>query len=340
VAVTLRWFHEMPSPQEIIESIRHDPKVPAPSQAVFKVLELTRDPNCQFAKVAGVIGHDAGLTAELLRQVNSALYGGTKVTSSVQEACVRLGLKCIRSAVLNQHIVTGLRKTCPAGFDVSRHWQATLATSVAAHDLCHQLVPGQADDAGTAGLLCDFGIGLLAFGVPRQYQAVLKQAPPPPSPEFERIERRFLGVTHAEVGAAVLADWKLDEHVISAVRNHHCDAVSPAYKQLDMFSRIVGAAVTLSGIALNGSDMDNVALLYTQIETLAAKPGKDSPPGKSADALVTGLLEGLVKHVQNTAESYAIELGPIDQMQTNFDDLIRDLPDVGKKMKTTAMPTA
>ncbi|MBK8268351.1 MAG: HDOD domain-containing protein [Planctomycetes bacterium] len=199
----------MPSNPSIIERIKASPKIPAPSHTVFKILELTNDPDCPAKKVADVIAGDGGLTAELLRQSNSALYGFSTATSSPLEACVRLGLKRVRSAVINQHIVNGLGKTKPEGFDANKYWQSTLATSVAAKDLCRQIAPAQAEDACTAGLLCDVGIGMLAFGVPKDYTPVLAHFARSGEP-LHRIERRLLEINHAEVASLVLEGWRLD----------------------------------------------------------------------------------------------------------------------------------
>ena len=318
----------MPTAEQIIQQIRQDPKIPAPSQTVFKVLELTKDRECDIGKVAAVISRDGGLTAQLLRQANSALYGFDSPTSSIPDACMRLGLKRVRTAVINQHVVSGLGKARPPGFDANRYWQAAFATSVAAQDLCKELAAASIDDAGTAGLLCDIGVGLMAFGVPGLYGAVLSQASRPPARDLAATERRLLGVTHAEVGAAVLMDWGLDEHVIEAIRFHHMDPLEPAEVELGKFTRIVAAAVTLSGIALDGTDMGAVSVLFGHVDALTS----------DADGLVSRLLDQLVAHIQGTAQSYAVELGSVDQMQANFDELIRDMPDVGKNMSYRPLP--
>ncbi len=38
---------------------------------------------------------------------------------------------------------------------------------------------------------------------------------------FEVAERLVLGIDHTEVGAALLADWNLPEHIVDIVRWHH-----------------------------------------------------------------------------------------------------------------------
>jgi hypothetical protein len=106
----------------------------------------------------------------------------------------------VRAAVINQHVVSGLGKACPPGFHPQRYWQSALAISVAAYDLCKQLLPASAEDAGTAGLLCDIGIGLLAYGITEPYRPLLKEWYAAPQADLEQIEHRALGITHAQWG--------------------------------------------------------------------------------------------------------------------------------------------
>ena len=232
----------MPSREQILEAIRANPKIPAPPQTVFRILEMTRNPETDIAALAEVIGHDGGLTAQLLRQANSALYGFLSPTSSVADACMRLGLKRIRDAVVNQHVVNGLSNARPPGFRADRYWQAAFATSMAAHDLCRQLLPERADEASTAGLLCDMGIGLLAYGLASPYKAVLDRWSRDPTTHSESIEAGILGITHDDVGAAVLTDWKLDTCIIEAVRCHPDTAANDFASEPRPVARLGAAA--------------------------------------------------------------------------------------------------
>lgn len=303
------------SPDRILQIIRRSPKVPAPSQVVSRILSLTQSVDCNLNTVAELIQRDAALTVQLLRQANSALYVGAPATSNVKDACVRLGLKRVRAAIINDHVVSGLGKACPPGFDANKYWQAALATSVAAHDLCKDLMPAAAEDAGTAGLLCDIGVGLLAYGIPEDYRRVLAELPGCLSPDLHRIERRIVGTTHSEVGAAILADWKLDPTVINAVRFHHDDDLKEQAPKDDRFSRIIAAAVTCSEIALFGSEMETVDRLFSQVGNVCSNP----------DEVVGKVLDQLVTHVVQTAESLAVELGAVDAMSSNLAGLTENM---------------
>lgn len=305
----------MPSLPQILKAIRANPRVPAPSAAVSRVLHLTRDPDSDIREVSQTISRDPGLTGQLLRQANSSLYGCTTPTSSVNTACVRLGLKRVRAAIINEHVVSGLGKACPPGYDANRYWQSALATSVAAFDLSTQLMPAVAEDASTAGLLCDIGIGMMTFAIPEQYGQVWKELNGGGLHAIDAIERRLVGVTHAQVAPEILADWKLDTRLIRAVARHHempaenapTSGAADSPEQLK-FDGIVRVASMLSGIALDGSDMELVDKLYGEASKLAP----------SVDKLIDKLLGGLMTHIQQTADSLSIELGSTEEMEENF----------------------
>lgn len=315
------------APDRILKVIRQSPRVPAPSQVVSKILSITRNPDCDYQAVAELIQCDSALTAELLRQTNNALYAGAKTTSSVKDACVRLGLKRVRAVVINDHIVSGMGKACPPGFQPNLYWQAALATSVAAKELARALDPTAIEDAATAGLLVDVGIGLLAYGAGAAYGEVLRQLSSCLSSNIEEMERRILGITHSEVAATVFADWKLDEHLIDAVRRHHLVTTKAECADAPRLSRIVGAAVTCSEIALGGSDMEIVERLFEQLDGLTPKP----------DELVGRLLDQLVVQIQQTAEDLSLELGETGQMASNFAQVAGCLPNVGVQLSHRPM---
>ncbi|MCA9221138.1 MAG: HDOD domain-containing protein, partial [Planctomycetales bacterium] len=181
--------------------------------------------------------------------------------------------------------------------------------------------------ATTAGLLCDFGIGLLAFGIPQRYAGVLRQLRAPDARPIHEIERRELGLTHADVGAAILGDWKLETEIIDAVRLHHFDPLMPGKETPSKFAAAVAAAATLADIALNGSEMEAVGLLFAHVEALSQDP----------DALVQKLLDNIVAHIQQTAETLRVELGSMDAMKSNFENLASDIPDFSANMSFKPM---
>lgn len=311
-----------PSREDILAAVRANPKIPAPPQAVSRILEMTRDPDTDITDLAETVSRDSGLTVQLLRQANSALYAFKTPTSSVAVACMRLGLNRIRAAVLNQHIVNGLGEARPPGFEPDRYWQNALAISVAAENLSADIRPAMADEASTAGLLCDIGIGLLAYGFPAQYQPVLDSWMQKPGGGLDRIETQLLGVCHAEVGAAVLSDWKLDAHLVRAVRHHHVGPSELPAGDHGEFGAIVAAAALVARLAFEGSDIERVERLFALLDPLT----------DHADRVVGRLLDDLVEQIRQSADALAVDLGPTDAIAAGF----RELQDAASVVDTSA----
>lgn len=313
----------MPTKAQIIEAIRSNPRVPAPPQIVFQILELTNREDCDVRKLAETISRDGGITAQLLREANSALYGCATATSSVAAACTRLGLKRVRAAVVNHHVVNGLTAARPRSFKPERYWQGAFAASVAAQELCRQVLPARTEDACTAGLLCDVGIGLIAMALGAQYEEILTRWGGGADRQLHEVEAAAWGVTHAEIGAEILKDWKLDAHLVEAVRHHHADPAAPIPGEHAAFAGAVAAGVVLARIALDGTDMDRIASLFAYMERLTRSP----------DAIVNRLLDQLVSRIQETAQMLAVDLGDLSEMQQNVAETAGSLPDLSAAMQ-------
>jgi HD-like signal output (HDOD) protein len=95
--------------------------------------------------------------------------------------------------------------------------------------LAHKLSEGTpgADDTFTAGLLLDVGLLVLAAHEPECLAEVLMAAEREGQPAHE-IELDRHGITHAEIGAHLLALWGLPHTIVEAVAHHHRPLRSPA----------------------------------------------------------------------------------------------------------------
>src|SRR5712692_820600 len=83
-------------------------KLPPFSPVLAKLLATLSDDDVSFGELAGIIETDAVLAGNLLRVVNSPLYGRTSTINSVRHAVSLMGSVKIRNLVL--------------GMTVSRRW--------------------------------------------------------------------------------------------------------------------------------------------------------------------------------------------------------------------------
>lgn len=184
------------------------------------VAELHR-PHASLAAVAQVIERDIGMSAKLLKLVNSAYFGLRSDVTSVQRAIHLLGLETITTLVLSAHVFEAYEEGDPAGLSIETLWEHSLATSAC----CRAIAASEgldrrlADDALTAGMLHDVGKLILATRRTRDYREVLRL-----TEESGRgvsvAETEIFGATHAQIGAYLVGLWGLPDAVVEAIAFH------------------------------------------------------------------------------------------------------------------------
>lgn len=97
-------------------------------------------------EVADIIATDVGMSAKLLRLVNSAYYSPIKEINSIQQACAMLGLKNLRNMVIVLAMNDYMTLENP------QLWQKSLARAIIAQNLAKYIDPQQEEEAYIVGL--------------------------------------------------------------------------------------------------------------------------------------------------------------------------------------------
>lgn len=207
-------------------------QLPAQPVAALRILRMVDDPNASTAELARLVEADPALSAKVIKLANSPYYGLTSSVASAARAVILLGFTTVRALAVTACL--GLLRDdglpFPDGFWV--HAAATAVGSAAVARRC--AVPRS--EAFSTGMLHDIGTVLLCADDPERHRTV-GQAPEP-----ERLERELFGITHAEVGAAVLREWKFPPVFVRAVADHH----RPPTDVADQLTRVVIAGERLA----------------------------------------------------------------------------------------------
>jgi putative nucleotidyltransferase with HDIG domain len=114
----------------------------------------------------------------------------------------------------------------PGGpIDTGSLWRHSVIAAVAAGTIARRLNLNEAE-AFTAGLLHDVGKLIFMSAEPMIYESIVSKVGIH-GPVLLEMERSYLGVTHAMVGARLLARWGLPANVETAVLYHHSSAQAP-----------------------------------------------------------------------------------------------------------------
>lgn len=204
----------------ILDRIKSADNLPSLPTVAVEVLRLTQSSDVSAEEVAAAIQNDPALTVKILKVVNSSLFGFSREIASLKHAMVILGLRTVKVMVLSFSLVDSLARNQSEAFDYESYWRRSLTTAVAARLLARTVAPSQAEEAFVSGLLTDLGMLAACRCASDDYRPVLAAVSTGERP-LERVEQELLGMTHAEMGEALLRGWGLPDELCTAVGSHH-----------------------------------------------------------------------------------------------------------------------
>jgi putative nucleotidyltransferase with HDIG domain len=189
-------------------------------EVCIRVNEMLEDPRINANDIGRVISQDTGLTARLLKIVNSAFYGFPSRIETVSRAVTVIGLRELRGLVLAASAVEAFSKIPNDILNMVKFWRHSVYCGVIAQllaDKCHVL---HSERLFVAGLLHDIGKLILCHRLPNEMREVANRIKHEDRPDFE-IEREIFGFDHTEVGGELLKVWQMPKTLAEAVRYHH-----------------------------------------------------------------------------------------------------------------------
>ena len=205
--------------------------LPPLSPILNRLLASLASDDMSLAQLAALIEKDTVLAGNVLKTVNSALYGCSGTINSVNHAIALMGLMKLRNTALSfsvNRMWKSLRT--PQGWSMARFNLHSVGTAMMA-DLIVQRVPVEyAEGAFVSGLFHDIGKLLIAIALVDQYENIarlMEELPPGDARTPEDCETEFLGVNHCELSAAALENWKLPNPIRLAALYHHQPKSAP-----------------------------------------------------------------------------------------------------------------
>ncbi|HJW73752.1 MAG TPA: HDOD domain-containing protein [Geothrix sp.] len=192
--------------------------LPSLPLTVVALGEAVQDERCTVDRILAILSKDPSLSATLLRLANSALYGGDESVMDLRTAVLRLGF----DAVANLGTGAAVIRTLKGGthLDPLKLWQHSVAVGLTAKGICLLAKRhGQAETAFLSGLLHDIGKIALDTCFPGEYSQVIQAVAD--GAFIVDAEYDILGMTHAEAGSLLAAEWSFPQVIVEVIRDHH-----------------------------------------------------------------------------------------------------------------------
>jgi putative nucleotidyltransferase with HDIG domain len=255
----------VPVPVDLIRQINRLDPMPVSMQRLMKTLQ---NDDIGAAQIATYVEYDPAMAAVVLRQANSAAYGGSRPTVSLREAVLRLGKANILHIVLGGTLKAMKAKVPMYGLGEDELWLHSAAASVAVKALQHER-PGARvpDSAAVAALLHDIGKLVMGRYMKADALAILDLAAEQRL-TFVAAERELLGCDHTEVGAALCRHWGLPDDITLAIEHHHDETLVDPTPTMDavmvanVVAKCVGAGLGAEGLnmTVDGGSMKRLGL--------------------------------------------------------------------------------
>lgn len=185
--------------------------IPRPPRLLHKLLSPDFVSHASSAELADLIVAEPLLAAQILKTINSPMYGLRSPVTSIEQAVNLLGLTSVRSLCLRYLMINSFKADSPQRKQIlDATWQASALASEIALRLAQGL--GYMDTGSLVSQVVLTFLGRLATasGMPR---GLLAQVPSRGLLARSSAEQTLFGLSSAEIGRLLMQDWGLPEAV-------------------------------------------------------------------------------------------------------------------------------
>ncbi|BCD96606.1 HDOD domain-containing protein [Marinagarivorans cellulosilyticus] len=185
--------------------------LPTMPEMAIKVRDAADDPEVDIKKLSGIIGHDAALTARIIKVANSALYRGSQDIQDLNMALMRLGLATTSSLAIGLAMEQMFQATTDMVDKRLRDvWTISSETAGMCTMICKFQTKLRPDMAALAGLTHKIGIlPILQFA--EHYPALLRDGMTLDS---------IIQEIHSLLGARILTEWDFPPEICNVPLSH------------------------------------------------------------------------------------------------------------------------
>ncbi len=263
------------SPVSVADLVRQVSALASLPGACQRVMQIAEDQRASAREMAEVISVDPGLSARVLRLVNSAYFRLPQPVDNVAHAVQVIGTNALRNLALATGAVNAFKGIPTTLVDMDAFWNASVHCGLLARALARIARHQQPERLFATGLLHAVGQLVMYTQAPARARVVLDQIRSQPQTR-PAIEQQVFGFDYCDVGAALLEVWRLPPSMWLPIRYHRNPVAAPDYRT-DTALLAIAQAVTAvfepdvkSGLPLSRAAPEIEAVAWLQSGLVAA----------------------------------------------------------------------
>ncbi|WP_407280059.1 HDOD domain-containing protein [Aromatoleum evansii] len=203
----------MHSAQELVANVTTLATLPS---VYLRIRDELDAPAGSAASVAHAISADPAIASSLLRLANSAFYGYGGRIETISRAVTVLGIQQVHDLVLAISVSGAFSLFAPRHLNMPRFWRGGVMCGLAAREIGRSQGMIGVERLFVIGLLSDIGHLVMYQTIPELAHEARSVATVGREP-LHLAERRIVGCDHAEVGAALMAHWRLPTSFVDII---------------------------------------------------------------------------------------------------------------------------
>lgn len=180
---------------------------------------VLNNPDYSMSDIAAVISSDAGVTARLLKLVNSAFYGFAAEIQKVSHAIALTGTQQLQDLVLATSVTKTFEGVSSELMNMETFWNGNVYCGVVARTMASYCGIYDIERLFVVGLLSDIGHLVMYQQLPElSQQSILLSREK--GIALYLAEREIFGFDYAQVGGELTRQWQLPTVLQGAIRYH------------------------------------------------------------------------------------------------------------------------
>jgi HD-like signal output (HDOD) protein len=204
----------MTTPEEFVKNCTKMFSLP---EVYLEVKRVIDHPESTMADLSRAISIDPGMTAIILKLVNSAFYGIPRKVETISRAVGILGMKPIHDLVLAMSVTTTFSGMSQQVMNMKIYWANSFFSGLATRELARKCFLVDSERMFVEGLLRDIGHLLMYEYLPEQSEQAMNAAAKT-GEAIQIIEQRLIGFDYAQTGKALVDEWQLSKNIGEAIR--------------------------------------------------------------------------------------------------------------------------